>query len=201
MTEKVPKYHREAKKKRKTCIIPLYLIWDQFLSPLPLLVSRQRNGTCQNKGSEIRLEQSWAGHLGGRLSISHSACCLLHSHSPLRNCVRKCNCVCACSSVCVCVCKTPHSLPHVTSILHGSTDASPLWGYATRAASTIDWQIYKLIKICVCARERVRVCVCARARLLWVPMGQGILPAPFQQPHPVWRGGKEKKNHYQQQQK
>lgn len=102
---------QRGKKKRNTCIIQLYLIWDQLLSPLPLLVSRRRNGTCQNKGSEIRLEQSWAGHLGGRLSISHSACCLLHSHSPLRNCVRKCNCVWNCVRVRVCVCETPHSLP------------------------------------------------------------------------------------------
>lgn len=85
----VQEYHRG-----NTCIIQLDLIWDQLLSPLPLLVSRHRNGTCQNKGSEIRLEQSWAGHLGGRLSISHTACCLLRSHTPLRNCVQKCKCVC-----------------------------------------------------------------------------------------------------------
>ena len=99
------------KSEKNTCIIQLYLIWDQFLSPLLLLVSRRRNGTCQNKGSEIRLEQSWAGHLGGRLSISHSACCLLHSHScthtsPLTNCVIESTCVSQCVSCvsCVCVC-------------------------------------------------------------------------------------------------
>lgn len=105
-------------KKRTPCIIQLYLIWDQLLSPLPLLVSRQPNGTCQNKGSEIRLEQSWAGHLGGRLSISHSACCLERSHS------------CTHTSLltnCVCVWHLPPSLRHVIRILQRR-------GYTTWAA-------------------------------------------------------------------
>lgn len=122
VTVLVQEYHRGGGE-RNTCIIQLYLIWDQLLSPLPLLVSRRHNGTCQNKGSEIRLEQSWAGHLGGRLSISHSACCLLHSHScthTLPLWLTVCESATACyMCVCVCVRETPHnpSNLHVTRIL------------------------------------------------------------------------------------
>lgn len=127
-------------RKRNTCIIQLDLIWDQLLSPLPLLVSLRRNGTCQNKGSEIRLEQSWAGHLGGE--AEYQSLCLLSATLALPS-EKLCVKVQVCVEVCVCesVCMRVRHLAHFRSC-NRSTDAFPPWAYATRAASMTDRQTY-----------------------------------------------------------
>lgn len=100
-----------------------------------------------------RVEQAiWEA---GWVSVTLPAVCCTHTHVRTLPLWLTVPLQCKCVSECVRVQHLTPFWPHVTRI----STALPSWGYATEAASTADWRVYKSMWIFTCVSVRVAFCL------------------------------------------